>query len=70
MIIDITIISNVVGEVPIRVGSPEGGSHEGGSQKVFPTDGWRTHKYGNLHVCKNLFFFFPTFFPSCFSELS
>ncbi len=37
MIENITIIGNVVGEVPIRVGS-----HEGGSQKVFPTDGDHT----------------------------
>ncbi len=46
--------------VPINVGSPEGGSHEG------VPDQWRTHEYGNFHVRKNLFFFFPPFFPSCF----
>ncbi len=51
-----------VGEVPIRVDSPQGGSHEG---EGVP-DWWRTHEYGNLHVHKNLFFFFPQFFPFCF----
>jgi hypothetical protein len=40
----------VVGEVvPKGMDSPEGGSHEG------VPDQWRTHEYGNLHVCNNLF---------------
>ncbi len=40
----------VVGEVPIRVRSPEGGLHEGNSLSVFPTDGEHMSEYGNLHV--------------------
>jgi hypothetical protein len=32
----------VVGEVPIHVGSPEGGSHNGGSARPFSTDGEHT----------------------------
>jgi hypothetical protein len=29
----------VVGQVPIGMGTLEGGSHEGGSPRVFPTNG-------------------------------
>ncbi len=49
----------VDGEVPMWVGSPEGGLYEDVPKW------WRKHEYGNLHVCKNLFFFFLPFFPSC-----
>ncbi len=49
------------------VGSPEGGLHEGGRLRVFSIDGWRTHtSMGTSMYVKNLFFFFPPFFPSCF----
>ncbi len=53
-----------VGEVPLQVGSPEGGSHKG------VPNWWRTHKYENLHICKIFFFFFPPFFVSYFFEFS
>ncbi len=60
----------VVGEVPIRVGSPERGSHEGNSLNVFPTDGehmsMRTSMYVVFLRKKNLFFCFPPYFPSHF----
>jgi hypothetical protein len=57
----------VVGEVPIRVGSPDGGSHQGGSLRAFPTDGEHT-SMGISTYLTNLFFFFPPFFLSCFFE--
>jgi hypothetical protein len=65
----------VVGEVPTRVGSPEGGSHKGGNMRAFPTGGEHTST-GNLKVCfkflffLNFFFSFPPFFPSCFFKFS
>jgi len=43
------VLMKVLREVPIGVGSPEGGSHKGGSSRAFPTK-WRTQEYGNLHV--------------------
>ncbi len=72
----------VVGEVPIRVGSPEVGSHEGASPRVLWTDGEHM-KYGNLHIrqrslllisCILSFLFFSIFlicpFPPCGFEFS
>ncbi len=58
-----------VGEILIQVGSPEGGLHNGGSLRAFPND--EEHlSMGTSTYNKNLFFFFPPFFPSCFFELS
>ncbi len=37
--------NEVAREVPIRVGSPEGGLHVGGSPKGIP-DQWRTNTHG------------------------
>ncbi len=59
-----------VGEVTIQVGSPEGGLQNGGSLRPFPNDKEQQMSMGTSTYNKNLFFFFPPFFPSCFFELS
>ncbi len=55
------------GRFPHKVGSPEGGLHESGSLRVFPTDGEHTSMGTSTYLKQNnLIFFFPPFFPSCF----
>jgi hypothetical protein len=60
----------VVREVAIRVGSPEGGLHEGGSPSAFPTDGDGEHMSKSLHEAIELssmkvgLFFMLLTFPS------
>ncbi len=49
----------------LRVGSPEGGLHQGGSLRVFSIDGEHTSMGTSMYV-KKLFFFFPPLFPSSF----
>ncbi len=53
----------VVGEVPIWVPSSKGGALEGVSLMVFPNLR-KTHKYMNLPLCKQLFWFPPFFLIS------
>ncbi len=57
----------VVGEVPIRVGFSEGGSHKSGMLRAFLTDGEHTSMGTSTYVKIS---FFPPFFPSCFLKFS
>ncbi len=52
---------NVVGEVPIWVGSPAGGSHKGGSPRAFPTDGEHTSMGTSTYVKVSSFSFIHSF---------
>ncbi len=63
------------------MGSPEGGSHKGGSSRAFmenirvwepprscQPNGDHMSMGTSMYLKKNLFFFFPPFFRVCFSE--
>jgi hypothetical protein len=52
---EVEVSQKVVGEVPVQVGSPEGGPPAGVSLRVFPNLR-RTHLYKKLHACKQLSF--------------
>ncbi len=67
-ILAIVYVYYVGGEVLAPVRSHEGGSPKGVSRRVFPNLK-RTHKYGNLPVCKQLSFNFLTSFPFCRKEI-
>ncbi len=62
----------VVGEVPIRVGSPDGGSHQGGSLRAFPTDGEHTSMGISTYLTISSLSFLHSFFLVFlnFSDLS
>jgi hypothetical protein len=63
-ILAIVYVYYVGGEVLAPVHSPEGGPPKGVSLRLFPNLK-RTHKYGNLPLCKQLSFDFFTSFPFC-----
>jgi hypothetical protein len=56
MLQEVEVSQNVVGEVPVQVGSPEGGPPAGVSLRVFPNLR-QTHLYRKLHACKQLSFY-------------
>jgi len=57
-----------VGEVPIQVGSLEGGSHEGNSPRAFSTNGKHMNMGSSTYV--KIFFFSLHFFLLVFYEFS
>ncbi len=51
----------VLGEVPIREGSPEGGSHQGGSLRAFPTNGEHMSMGISMYLTISSFSFLHSF---------